>query len=115
MRVSIAQVYGVNLTAAVADVTSIPQINQTLAYFSSPAGIKALKSANDTISTAVTKNVQQAAGNFSQINGVRTHPSVWCRKHSHAYALPQALQPGKNSHLASIWSAAVTGRSPADA
>ena len=70
MRLADAQVYGINLTSVVADVTSIPQINQTLAYFSSPAGVAALQSANDTISAVNVTDVQQAFSNFSQINGV---------------------------------------------
>ena len=70
VRLSDAQVYGINLTSVLDDVTSIPQINQTLAYFSSPAGIAAIQSVNNTISTASVADLQQASGNFSQINGV---------------------------------------------
>jgi len=98
VRHSDAQVYGVNLTSAVADVTSIPQINQTLAYFSSPAGIAALQSANDTISAVNVTDVQQAFSNFSQINGVSL-PRPWTGvspslAQPPAYALYNATRPG---------------------
>ena len=106
------QVYGINLTSVVDDVTSIPQINQTLAYFSSPVGIAALQSASDAISAANVTSLQQASGDFSQINGVsllapymvygrqlrsrlpflRLQSSSACLFHKHTGA--QQLEPG---------------------
>ena len=63
--------FGINLTALIADVTSIPQINQTLAYFSSPAGMDALRSAaNTTLSVAEMANLLQANSSLGNLTGV---------------------------------------------
>jgi hypothetical protein len=63
-------VFGINLTAAISELASIPQLNQTLTYFSSPAGIAALRAAVGNLSAAVVSSLQQAPGDLSLTDGV---------------------------------------------
>ena len=67
---SAAQVFGVNLTAAISELASIPELNQTLTYFSSPAGIDMLRAAAGNLSAAVVSSLQQAPGDFNLTTGV---------------------------------------------
>ena len=69
--------FGIDLTAAINELASIPALNQTLTFFSSPAGVDALRAAVGNLSAAVVSSLQQAPGDLSLTDGVSRACVTW--------------------------------------
>ena len=73
----VAQVFGFNLTAAISQLATIPELNQTLQHFSTSAGIDAIRDAAGNLSAAVRCEPAAGAGRPQSDERGEQDASTW--------------------------------------